>query len=258
MSMAMAPGRVTTAGDDAPAMTFFQVIDAGLAPQRADASALGTVPTDGFRYCEPLRAASAFGWYVFLPTDLKVRWDGFEFFWSIDDGRDWYDLTSAVQYPDAAARFDAAAPEGLRGLSPPFLKRTNAADTLQIWSGCFVQTQAGMSTLVRAPSNLPAPMGCRIVEGIVETDWWFGPLFANVQFTHPDQTVTFRADWPFVQLQPVPQSVLREAGRAKVDVARGIDGFGAAQWDRYRATVEGKAAAHVGGYAARARKRAAP
>lgn len=237
-------------------MKFYHLIDGGLAPQRADTSALGTLPTDGFRYCEPVRAASAFGWYVFLPFDLKVRWDGFEFCWSLDDGDSWFDLGRGVQYPHAAARFDAAAPDGMQGLSPPFLKRTNAADMLQIWTGCFVQSAAGVSSLVRGPCNLPYPVGARVVEGIIETDWWFGPLFANVQFTRPDTAVTFRADWPFLQVQPVAQTLLRD--RSKVDVASGFEGFGPAQWDRYRATLDGSSPARVGGYAARVRKRAAP
>ena len=56
-------------------ITFYQLIQGGFPPRLASQSANGTLPTDGFRYCEPLRAASSFGWYVYLPVDLWLLWD---------------------------------------------------------------------------------------------------------------------------------------------------------------------------------------
>ena len=80
-------------------ITFFNAVDTGLNPQKADKAANGTLPTNGFRYCEPVRTASGFGWYVFLPLEFWVEWDGNEYHWTIDGGENWYLLADAIQYP---------------------------------------------------------------------------------------------------------------------------------------------------------------
>jgi hypothetical protein len=87
---------------------------------RADPSVLGTLPSRGFQYCEALRAASAFGWYVFPPIDFTLQWDGSQIIWTYRGAKAWYPLTSA-QFPGYSALFDRVAPSRLRGLSPPFL-----------------------------------------------------------------------------------------------------------------------------------------
>ena len=59
-----------------PAVTFYTAIPGCRTPMRADPSVLGTLPARGFQYCEALRAASSFGWYVFPPIDFTLQWDG--------------------------------------------------------------------------------------------------------------------------------------------------------------------------------------
>ena len=46
---------------DGPLLTFYRFIEEARLPQRADRSAGGSIPTRGFRYCEPVTTASAFG-----------------------------------------------------------------------------------------------------------------------------------------------------------------------------------------------------
>ena len=101
-----------------PAVTFFGAVPGCRAPIRADASALGTLPSRGFQYCEAVRAASSFGWYVFAPIDFTLQWDGSEIIWTYRGAKAWYPLTSA-QFPGFQAEFDRRAPKHLRGYAPP-------------------------------------------------------------------------------------------------------------------------------------------
>src|SRR5205807_7363885 len=61
---------------DAPFVKFYRFLPGARAPQRADRSAAGSMPTRAFRYCEAMRTASALGWYVFPPMSFKLMWDG--------------------------------------------------------------------------------------------------------------------------------------------------------------------------------------
>jgi len=71
---------------------FFRIVSAATPPMRADAAALGTLPAAAYQYCEAVRSASAFGWYVFPPEDIRLRWDGSEVLF-FDEG-EWRRLSS--------------------------------------------------------------------------------------------------------------------------------------------------------------------
>ena len=62
-----------------PLVKFYRFIPTARAPERADKSAAGSMPTRAFRYCEAMRTASAFGWYIFPPMSFKLMWDGANF-----------------------------------------------------------------------------------------------------------------------------------------------------------------------------------
>ena len=79
---------------DAPLVKFYR-FPSGCrrAPQRADRSAAGSMPTRAFRYCEAMRTASALGWYVFPPMSFKLMWDGAnDVVWNYEDNDNWYSL----------------------------------------------------------------------------------------------------------------------------------------------------------------------
>ena len=61
---------------NSPLVKFYRFIPGARAPQRADRSAAGSMPTRAFRYCEAMRTASALGWYIFPPMNFKLMWDG--------------------------------------------------------------------------------------------------------------------------------------------------------------------------------------
>ena len=68
---------------DTPLAQFFQLVPDGLPPRRADKSVGGVIPARALRYCEAITSASAFGWYVFLPMNFKVVWDGHDMLLSL-------------------------------------------------------------------------------------------------------------------------------------------------------------------------------
>ena len=236
---------------------FYKLVDDGLKPQRADKSALGSLPTNGFRYCEPVRAANGFGWYIFLPFDLHLQWTGFEFNWSIDSGEHWYTLADGVQYPYFAEKFDTIAPEGVRGYAPPFLKRTGEHDTLQIWTGCLVKTRAGLSSYIRSPVNLNSNRNYTILEGVVETDWWFGPLFVNIKFHVSNEIVILRANHPFIHIQPFCRTLQQEFHNSSDHDSVGLPSLCEQDWQNYHDTVvvRMKTRTSLGDYARQSRKR---
>ncbi len=191
-------------------LRFHRLIGSARLPQRADRAAAGTLPTRAYRYCEAVTTAAGYGWWVFPPMDMQLIWDGHDIFWYFDGASDWIPLSPSVQFPDFSRAFDEAAPSSLRGCAPPFLTTSLESGIVQIWTGLMVRTAPEWSVLVRPPANLPASGGYSLYEGIVETDWWFGPLFTNVRLTRTHKPVHLRADFPLLQVQPLPREAYAE------------------------------------------------
>src|SRR6186997_4096 len=184
-----------------PLVTFYRFIPECRMPQRADSSAAGSLPTRAFRFCEAIRMASAFGWYVFPPIRVSFMWDGgTDITWTYQGADDWYPLKTA-QFPGFAEQFDAAAPDDIKGFSPPFVGALQEPGVVQIWSGL----------LVRGPANLPRSLAYEVYEGIVETDRWFGPLFTNIRLTRTNVPVELNPELPFMQVQPVRRALYGNA-----------------------------------------------
>ena len=184
-------------------ITFYRVLPGGLKPRRAMADAGGTLPVSAYRHCEPVRNASSFGYYVFLPMSFQLEWDGGQAgVWSYDDGANWHALREAA-YPDSMTAWDAVVPDVARGWCPPFITFTETYGMVQIWTGWMVRTAPGWSTLVRGTANLPRAAGYDVFEGIIETDRWFGPLFMNIRLSRTEAPVLFDRQRPVLQVQPL-------------------------------------------------------
>lgn len=219
-----------------PLVRFHRLIEGARPPERADRSAGGLLPTRAFRYCEAVTTASAFGWYVFPPISFSLHWDGEDLAWSYDGADDWYPLRTA-QFPDFSARFDQAAPERLRGYAPPFIAALPEPGVVQVWSGLLARTRPGWSLLVRPPVNIPRKGRYDLFEGIVETDRWFGPLFTNVRLTRTDEPVTFDADFPLFQVQPLHRSVYSDDKLNDFACTPELEALSEGDWSDYEATV---------------------
>ena len=136
----------------------------------ADASALGTLPVAAYQYCEAIRAASSFGWYVFPPTDIRLRWDGSEVrCWQ--DG-EWQSLVSMTLAGETLQRWQQFAPDGLKDQPPPFLSSLFVPGIVQVWSGFLVSSSEDWSILVRPPANLTQSNSYFCYEGLVRPMFW--------------------------------------------------------------------------------------
>jgi hypothetical protein len=220
-----------------PIVRFYQITSRGRAPMRADRSAMGTLPMRAVRYCEALTSATAFGWWLFPPIGIEMLWDGSEIFWRCDESHDWMPLSPAAQLPDYAAEFDAAAPEALKGCSPPFLTALPEPGTVQLWTGLIARTAPDWHLLVRSPANLPQVGGICLFEGIVETDCWFGPLFTNMRFTRSHTPVRLRDDYPLVQVQPVPRHIYSDETLDRMEITPSPAALTPEDWAAYHATI---------------------
>lgn len=216
---------------------IYKVVEGGPRPIKAEASAFGSLPTSAYRYCEPVRKASQFGIYVFLPERLSLIFEDGNFYWSLDDFDTRYYLSGAIQYPDFAARFAAHAPESAREYSPPFLTRTNDADIVQIWTGCFLRTPPGVAIWVRSPVNIRQHPAVHILEGVIDTEWWFGPLFVNMRFVKEGVPVSFDNNHPFIQVLPYSIPLEKQEQAPGALAVRGLADMGEAEWQRYVDTV---------------------
>jgi len=239
-----------------PAVTFYGAIPECRAPIRADSSVLGTLPSRGFQYCEALRSASSFGWYVFPPIDFSLQWDGAQILWTYRGAHAWYPLASA-QFPGYRTLFDRVVPKRLRGFSPPFLTAVTPG-IVQVWTGFFVESAENWSVLVRPPANLPRSFAYDQYEGIVESDRWFGPLFTNLRLVKTDVPIEFSTETPLAQVQPLHRSTYAEHVSNGFAVIADPRSFPAAAWDRYEQTIVKPnldPARPVGAYASAVRKR---
>jgi hypothetical protein len=107
---------------------------------------------------------------------------------------------------------------------------------LQIWSGCIAKTAPGWSLLVRGVANLSHSQSYQMLEGIIETDHWFGPLFDNVRLLKTDVPIEFRSDTPFLQVQPVRKDFYADKFLQNF-VVKDMAQLSAEDWDAFHHTV---------------------
>jgi len=245
---------------EGPLVEFFQLVPSTNPPRRADKSVGGVIPARALRYCEAITSASAFGWYIFLPISFKIVWDGQDMVWTYDAADEWMPLTrDAVQYPGFREKFDQAAPPGAQGFSPPFLTPSIQPGGLQIWTGCIAKTAPGWNLLVRGVANLSHSLAYQMLEGMIETDTWFGPLFDNVRILKTDVPIEFRNDVPFLQVQPVRKEICSDKFLQNFSVKE-MGQLSKENWDSFRRTVVAPNVAEDrkrGQYAVSVRKQAA-
>ena len=144
--------------------------------------------------------------------------------WTWEGAGTWLPLQSA-QFPNFRDQFDAVAPEEIREYAPPFLGALQEPGLIQCWTGLVARTAPGWSLMVRAPANIPRSGAYELFEGIIETDRWFGPLITNMRLTKTDVPIDFRADFPLLQVQPIPRQAYQDATLNNYEL---VPGFGAA------------------------------
>ena len=217
-------------------VSFHRLIAAAPAPERADRSALGSLPTRAFRYCDAVTTAAGFGWHIFTPLEFSLWWDGEQILWTFDELDEWLPL-GAAQFPHFRDLFDGSAPEDVRGYSPPFLTALQEPGVVQIWTGLMARTAPGWSLLLRAPANLPKPPGYEYYEGVIEADRWLLPVFINIRLTRTDVPVLISLERPLLQAQPLPQAAYAESVLNRAPVIDALSDWSDVDWDAYRRSI---------------------
>ncbi len=226
---------------EAATVKFHRVYPEALPPMRADKSALGIMPTMAFRHCEPMRTASAFGWYIFPPVDISLKWNGSDVFHKQDD--EWVPLTHAY-LPGFADYWNEHAPESLQDLYPPLLSVLPVRGFVQIWSGLLCSTQKDWSVLIRPPVNMRGSHLYSSFEGLIESDRFQPfPLFTNIQLIATDVAIEIPKMVPLFQVQPLRRDTYGAAAHRFQDSeglglsSAGQPAMSEADWQGYRKTV---------------------
>jgi hypothetical protein len=181
---------------------FYRLIPGVPKPRRADRSADGMISMRGYRYCEALTTASAFGWYFYPPINFALWLEDDQISWTYEgaDGR--YPL-GAAQFPGFRQFFEDNAPAEVRRLAPPFLTASREPGVVQIWPGYLAWTPPGFALLSRRPANIPITKPYDHFEGIMETNSWFGPTITNLRLTRSNVRIDFHKTQPLFQVQLV-------------------------------------------------------
>ena len=257
---------------DQPLVTFYPLIrepaaphlEPPVPPQRATRDASGTLPSRALRYCDPVTKANAFGFHLFPPTTIGIKFDGVDFCWSYDVdgtgiGAHWWPLDASAPafYPGFVDYWQAKMPSEVHGLVPPFIVPVETRGFLQIWTGLIARTAPNWSLLVRSPVNdSRRSLGFEVFEGIIETDQWGGHLFVNCQVLRTDIPIVLYAQNPFVQVQPLLQPYYSDIALDSYAVRHEVPDT---VWKDYRSVVSGKrdGTRPLGHYAVSSRRREA-
>lgn len=188
-----------------PIVTFFRLYPNAPEPTIADNSALGTLPTRAYRYCEAVRLATGFGWLLYPPRDMTLRWDGnsdVELFLSENGG--WHSLgLEKWTFDPEHEFFENCAPADLHGQCPPVITGLPEHGTVQIGIGWVAQTAPEWSLLIRGAPNLTTGSGFTAYEGIIEPDVQIISLFVNIRVSRTNSPVHLCRDWPLAIATPL-------------------------------------------------------
>lgn len=218
-------------------VTFYRLIEQTKLPFRAARSGAGTLPTRATQYCEAITSASSYGWWIFPPIELSLLWDGVDIHWQCPGLDDWVRLDPSSQFPYFAEAFDECAPAEARGYAPPFMTAFPEPGVVQIWSGLIARSEPEWSLVIRGAVNTPPLSGVTVLEGIVDADSWFGPLFVNVRLTRTGAPIRLASDFPFAQVQPVPRSVLADGILNNVRLVPSMHLWTPEDWRDYATTI---------------------
>ena len=238
-----------------PIVHFIALVPNIQSPTRADPTLGGTVPLRAYRFCEPFTQASGFGWTLFAPIDFRIFWDGAAFHWKPERASAW-SLLRVAQMPGYSEWFRKNAPERYRHLEVPFMTALPESGMLQVWSGFAARTRRNWSLLVRGPINAHRSPTFFHLEGIVEHDWWFGPVMSNLQFMKTDCEVRFTRGTPLFAVQPIPRMCYSTRVLQQVEATLSLESITDSEWASMEQTIRfEEGGKEAGAYARIARKR---
>jgi hypothetical protein len=212
----------------------------------------GEIPARALKFCEPFLVANAAGVLLCPPINMTLTWTGSEVLADLD-GIDETILVDRLYLPDYAEYWKKIAPAEAQNVLPPFLEAFPERGAVQIWTGMFAVTNPGISTWVRGPVNRNNGSAYAVTEGVVDTDWWTGPLFFVLQIQKTDFPITFRQDTPFIQIIPVPRAAI-QCGKPDASAAL-VEDAAAPFWSGLVATAVRRNRENPGSYRRESRRR---
>jgi hypothetical protein len=259
-----ATAREVQSSSDSPIVTFYQTIPNAPLPRRANAVHNSWTPAKAVHYCEPFITATEYGWHIFPPVEFSLSWDGRTTYWKPGGEKKWRMMVDAPEagtpLPGYEELFRKAVPYQDEYLFPiSFLNtRNDLPGLVLIFTGLFARTRPEWSLLVRPPANLPRHAQFDVLEGIVETDWWFGPIAAGIRICATNQPIKFSTDIPLFQAQPVPREAYRNATLDSAVMLDGLSNFSPDDWRAYAQArrLRDNPEAKLGSYKAEVRRRA--
>lgn len=234
-------------------MRFYRILPYGADLILPPDELSGEVPIRAYRFCEPFLAANRVGWLLTPPTNFELLWTGREFLVKFDTIESWIKVDKLF-LPEFADYWRDKAPAAAADMIPPFLEAFPERGVIQVWSGFVIETEPGVSTWIRGPVNRNSPGAYQVLEAIVETDWWMGPLFTNLQFVKTDDPVRFESNRPWLQLIEVPRTVhLARKGEQPAVVA--IEAMPDAAWSKFMDTSNQRNSGRPGSYRLESKRR---
>jgi hypothetical protein len=132
-------------------------------------------------HCTPLLAANQLGWSVLSPAPIEAVWDGGP-------------TASGVTFR-----------KGLTRREPGFAVTSwFGRGTISLTLGLHLRTAPDVDLLVKDVPNAWKD-GARVLEGLVETDWFDGTFLITIKLTRPGLAVSWEKDEPLCQLVPYPR-----------------------------------------------------
>jgi len=240
-----------------PIVSIFAATASITPPVLADPTVLGSIPHRAAVYCQPLIAATGYGWYIYPPADFDLLWDGDINYWR-PAGTDRWSKLHIVQFSEFDKDFVESAPAWASDLTAiPAIAHSPERGLIQLWTGLLIKTSENWSTHIGPLVNYPRLSHFEVFEGIIETEWWFGPLVTPLRITKTDQIIEFRKNRPYCQMKPVLNECFARETLENSSFHVASSYFGDEQWIELKHTLEmrGTNKSERGGYKKEALRR---
>jgi hypothetical protein len=238
-----------------PIASFYRLAVSAPSIRPADPTLSGSLPLRAVQHCDPVTAASGYGWHVMAPTDFGLLFEGRNFLMTFDQGATWHPLTEC-QIPSLQTEHERCQRHEMGQILPPFAAALPERGIVQIWSGYFATTRKGWALSIGGVANRFNSDAYDCMEGIVETDWWTGPLFTNLVFRQTNRPVLFSRGDPLFQVRPVFKPAYAKAVKESAEIVLNPADIKPDVFSRYKTAVtrDGTLSEHKGWYAKKARQ----
>ena len=237
-------------------LNFYRGHVSAMNPQRATATIDDASSHRASLFCHPFLSANAYGWLLLPPLDVDLIWNGGEVAWRQQSQANWLPLDIHTDIASFLYLCEKT-PEPLRQyMNVPLLAVGPEPGLVQLWSGLFVTSQAGWCVTVRPLVNRRPFDSFDVLEGIVDSDWWLGPLVFPIQIRKTDRIVRIRRNRPLAQLQPISRQCLQASEDTAGGKLREVSSWSEEDWRRFQFSMQQKqCAAKPGSYRTEARTR---